>query len=379
MEAYIVNALRTPVGRANKGIFKSVRSDDLAANVIDSLLKSVPQLDAKEIDDLIVGCAYPEGEQGLQMGRLIALMTLPINVPGFIVNRFCASGLEAIAIATQRINSGMADVIIAGGTESMSRVPRHGFHPSANPLLKLDHPEYLTSMGLTAENVSVQYGINRESQDRYAYESHVKANEALKSGVFKDEIVPIKSEGKVLLLDECPRSNTSLEILSTLSPAFKENGAVTAGNSSPMNDGASFVLVMSDRMIKRLKIAPKSRLVSYAAVGVNPSIMGIGPVEAIPLSLKKAGLKIDDIGLIELNEAFAAQTLAVIQELNLDMNKINVNGGAIALGHPLGATGAKLTTQLTYEMTRRKVKYGMVTACVGGGQGVAAVFENLNY
>jgi len=377
MKAYIVNGLRTAVGRANKGIFKSLRSDDLAVNVIDSLLKSVPKLDPKEVDDLIVGCAYPEGEQGLQMGRLISLMALPINVPGFIVNRFCASGLEAIAIATQRIEAGMADVIIAGGTESMSRIPRNGYHPSANPQLKLNHPDYLISMGLTAENVAKKYRINREDQDIYSYHSHLKANIALNSELFKNEIVPIEHNGVLHDIDECPRPSTSPEILATLAPAFKENGVVTAGNSSPMNDGASFVIVMSEKMIKRLGIIPKSRMLSYAIIGVDPAIMGVGPIEAIPRALKKAGLNLSDIDLIELNEAFAAQTLAVIRELRLDPHKINVNGGAIALGHPLGATGAKLTTQLMNEMIRKKHKYGMVTACVGGGQGVAGIFENL--
>ena len=389
-QAYIVEGFRTAVGRAHKGAFKTTRSDDLAVAVIKHLLKAVPEIDPERIDDLIVGCAYPEGEQGLQMGRLIGLMSLPIKVPGFIINRFCGSGLESIAIASQRIQSGMADIIIAGGTESMTMIPRNGYKLSPNPKMAFYHPEYLISMGLTAENVAEKYAISRDRQDTFSLSSHQKALTAIKAGKFKDEIVPItvretyidqheQQEQREYLFseDEGPRPNTSLEKLTNLQPAFKQDGVITAGNSSPMNDGTSFVLVVSGRMLKELGLKPKLRMVSYATAGVPPEIMGIGPIEAVPLALKKAGLALNDIDLIELNEAFASQSIAVMDQLHLSPEIVNVNGGAIALGHPLGATGSKLTVQIMNEMKRRNSRYGMVTACVGGGQGVAGVFENL--
>lgn len=389
-QAFIVEGFRTAVGRAHKGAFKTTRSDDLAVAVIKHLLLSVPEIDPMRIDDLIVGCAYPEGEQGLQMGRLIGLMSLPIKVPGFIVNRFCGSGLESIAIASQRIQSGMADIIIAGGTESMTMIPRNGYKLSPNPDMIRNHPEYLISMGLTAENVAEKYSISRDRQDAFSLSSHKKAIAAIEAGKFKNEIVPItvtesyldqneqKHERAYLFdQDEGPRPDTSLEKLHNLQPVFKQNGVVTAGNSSPMNDGASFVLIVSGKILKQLGLKPKLRMVSYAATGVPPEIMGIGPVEAVPLALKKAGLALKDIDLIELNEAFASQSIAVIDQLGLSPEIVNVNGGAIALGHPLGATGTKLTVQLMNEMSRKNSKYGMVTACVGGGQGVAGIFENL--
>ena len=389
-QAYIVEGFRTAVGRAHKGAFKSTRSDDLAVAVINHLINAVPQIDPGRIDDLIVGCAYPEGEQGLQMGRLIGLMCLPTKVPGFIVNRFCGSGLESIAIASQRIQAGMADIIIAGGTESMTMIPRNGYKLSPNPEMAINHPEYLISMGLTAENVAEKYHITRERQDEYSFLSHQKAIAAINEGKFKNEIVPITIKERypdhneqihihefVFSEDEGPRPDTSIEKLASLQPVFKQNGLITAGNSSPMNDGSSFVLVVSGKALKEFNLKPKLRVVSYAAIGVPPEIMGIGPVEAVPLALQKAGLTLNDIDLIELNEAFASQALAVIDQLKLPIQKVNVNGGAIALGHPLGATGAKLTTQLMNEMSRRNSRYGIVTACIGGGQGVAGIFENL--
>jgi len=389
-QAYIVEGFRTAVGRAHKGALKTTRSDDLAVAVINHLLKAVPEVAPERIDDLIVGCAYPEGEQGLQMGRLIGLMSLPIKVPGFIINRFCGSGLESIAIASQRIQAGMADIIIAGGTESMTMIPRNGYKLSPNPEMALNHPEYLISMGLTAENIAEKYAISRDRQDAFSLSSHQKAVAAIKAGKFLDEIVPISIKESyldqndqvqhreyVFKSDECPRADTSLEKLTNLQAVFKQGGVITAGNSSPMNDGASFVLIVSGKMLKELGLKPKLRMVSYAAAGVPPQIMGIGPVEAVPLALNKAGLGLKDIDLIELNEAFAAQSIAVIDQLGLPQEIVNVNGGAIALGHPLGATGAKLTTQIMREMKHRNSRYGMVTACVGGGQGVAGIFENL--
>lgn len=390
MEAYIVNGFRTAVGKSKKGGFRFTRPDDLAADVIKHLVASVPALDPKRIDDLIVGNAIPEAEQGMQMGRMISLLSLPIEVPGVTVNRYCGSGLETIATAAARIKAGMADCIIAGGTESMSLVPMLGYKTALNWKIAEEHPEYYLGMGLTAEEIAVDYGITREEADEFSVKSHDKALAALKDGKFKDEIVPItvketyvNNEGKkserefVVDTDEGPRLATSMEGLARLKPAFKMGGVVTAGNSSQTSDGAAFAMVMSEAMVKELNLEPVARMVTYTAAGVNPRIMGIGPVAAIPKALKQAGLKLNDIDQFELNEAFATQSLAVIKEAGLDPEKINPNGGAIALGHPLGCSGAKLSVQLINEMRRRKQKYGMVTACVGGGQGVAGIYEFL--
>lgn len=390
MDAYIVAGYRTAVGKANRGGFRFTRPDDLAAEVIKHLVSKVEGLDPKQVDDLIVGNAVPEAEAGMQMGRMISLLSLPIEVPGMIVNRYCGSGLEAIAIASQRINAGMADIIIAGGTESMSLVPVMGTKTVLNYKIAKEHPTYYTSMGLTAEQVSEQYKISREDQDAFAYRSHMNAIDAIESGKFKDEIVPItvnetyiddkgkkKSSDYVVDTDEGPRKDTSKEVLAKLRPVFANKGSVTAGNSSQTSDGAAFTMVMSEKMVKELNLSPIARMVSYSVAGVEPRIMGIGPVKAIPKALEKAGKKLKDIDQIELNEAFAAQSLAVLRELDIDMDKVNVNGGAIALGHPLGCSGAKLSIQLFNEMRRRKQKYGMVTACVGGGQGVAGIYELL--
>jgi acetyl-CoA acyltransferase len=389
-EAYIVAGLRTAVGKAKKGGFRFFRPDDLAVEVIKHLLKSIPQLDPHRVDDLIVGNAVPEAEQGLQIGRMIALQCLPIEVPGETVNRYCASGVDTIATAVARIRTGMADCIIAGGTESMSMVPVTGWKLSPNYKIASEHPEYYLSMGLTAEEVAKDYKISREEQDEFSYRSHIKAMNAIQNGYFKDEIVPVEVEetkfedGKkknrkfIVNQDEGPRADTSLEALAKLKPVFAAGGTVTAGNSSQTSDGAAFVIVMSEEMVKELNLKPLARLVSYSLAGVDPRIMGIGPVEAIPKALQKAGLKKHNIDLIELNEAFASQSLAVIRELDINQDILNVNGGAIALGHPLGCTGAKLTVQIINELRRRKKKYGLVTACVGGGQGVAAIYEVLN-
>ena len=391
MDAYIVAGYRTAVGKAKKGGFRFTRPDDLAAEVIKHLTGSIPGFDPKRVDDLIVGNAVQEAEQGMQMGRMISLLSLPIEVPGMMINRYCGSGLEAINIASARIHAGMADCIIAGGTESMSLVPVMGYKTALNYKLATEHPDYYTSMGLTAELVAEKYKIGRERMDEFSYQSHMKAIKAIKEGKFKDEIVPVtveetyvdadgkkKTRSFVVDTDEGPRADTSLEVLAKLKPVFRQGGTVTAGNSSQTSDGASFVMVMSERMVKELNLEPIARLVSYAVAGVEPRIMGIGPVAAVPKALKMAGMKLDDIDQIELNEAFAAQSLAVIDELGLDTEKLNVNGGAIALGHPLGCSGAKLSVQLFNEMRRRKQKYGMVTACVGGGQGVAGIYELLN-
>lgn len=390
MDAYIVAGFRTAVGKAKKGGFRFTRPDDLAADVIKHLVKSVEGFEANRVDDLIVGNAVPESEQGMQMGRMISLLSLPMEVPGMIVNRYCGSGLEAIAIASQRIHSGMADCIIAGGTESMSLVPVMGTKTVLNYKIATENPTYYTSMGLTAEQISEQYKISREDQDKFAYRSHQNAIAAIEGGKFKDEIVPIevsetyvapdgkrKSRTYTVDTDEGPRKDTSMDVLSKLKPVFANKGTVTAGNSSQTSDGAAFVMVMSEKMVNELKLQPIARLLSYSVAGVEPRIMGIGPVKAIPKALEKAGKKIADIEQIELNEAFAAQSIAVIRELDLDIDKINVNGGAISLGHPLGCSGAKLSIQLFNEMKRRKQKYGMVTACVGGGQGVAGIYELL--
>jgi acetyl-CoA acyltransferase len=391
MDAYIVSGFRTGVGKAKKGGFRFTRPDDLAADVIKHLVKSVPGVENQMIDDLIVGNAVPEADQGMQMGRIIALLALGLDVPGMVVNRYCGSGVETIAIASQRIQAGQADIIIAGGTESMSLVPVMGFKTALNYKIATENPTYYTSMGLTAEEVSKQFKISREEQDQFSYESHMKAAAAWKAGKFKDEVVPItvketyvdenmkkKTREFVVQTDEGIRADTTVEGLSKLKPVFAVGGSVTAGNSSQTSDGAAFVMVMSERMVKQLNVKPIARMVSYATAGVDPRIMGIGPVAAIPKALKNANLKLNDIDLIELNEAFAAQSLAVVKELGIDRTKLNVNGGAIAVGHPLGSSGARLSVQLFNELRRQKKKYGMVTACVGGGQGVAGIYELLN-
>ncbi len=391
MNAYIVSGFRTAVGKANKGGFRFMRPDDLASRVIKHLLAEMPELDPARVDDLIVGNAVPEAEQGMQMGRMIALLSLPREVPGMIINRYCGSGLEAIAIASARIQAGQADCIIAGGTESMSLVPVMGWKTALNYDIASSHADYYTSMGLTAEEVAREYGIGRDEQDQFALESHRKAIDAIQSGRFQAEIVPIEVEevyvdegGRknrrswVVDTDEGPRKDTTAEALARLKPAFAQGGTVTAGNSSQTSDGAAFVVLMSERMVNELKREPIARLMAYATRGVEPRLMGMGPVAAIPLALKQAGLRQQDIEQIELNEAFAAQALGVIRTLDLDQSRINLNGGAIALGHPLGCSGAKLSIQLLNEMRRRNQRYGLVSACVGGGQGVAGVFERLS-
>ncbi len=390
--AYIVQGYRTAVGKAPKGVFRFKRPDELAAETIEHLLNNVPQLDKKRIDDVIVGNAMPEAEQGLNMGRLISLMGLKIeDVPGVTVNRYCASGLETVSIAVAKIQSGMADCIIAGGVESMSYIPMGGYRPVPNyKITKEGHEDYYWGMGLTAEAVAQQFKVSREDQDEFSYNSHMKALKAQAENKFDDDIVPINVEqvyldenGKkqtknyTVTTDEGPRKGTSLEALAKLRPVFAQGGSVTAGNSSQMSDGAAFLLIMSEEMVKELNIEPIARMVSFAAVGVEPRIMGIGPVKAIPKALTQANLTLNDIDLIELNEAFASQSLAVIRELGLNQDIVNVNGGAIALGHPLGCTGAKLSVQLFNEMRRRKNKYGIVTMCVGTGQGAAGVYELL--
>ena len=389
-EAYIVAGYRSAVAKAKKGGFRFYRPDDLAADVIRHLVKQVPQLDLHRIDDVIVGNAFPEAEQGLQIGRMIALQVLPVEVPGSTVNRFCASGVDSIATAVARIQSGMMDCIIAGGTESMSMVPMTGWKLAPNYKIAREHPEFYMGMGLTAEEVVRDYKISRQDQDEFAYHSHMKAINAQKEGHFKDQIVPVEVEEVyienskrkvrkfVVDKDEGPRADTTIVALAKLKPVFAADGTATAGNSSQTSDGAAFVLVMSEEMVKELNVKPIARMVSYAVAGVDPRVMGIGPIAAIPKALKKANLKLDDIELIELNEAFAAQSLAVIRTLGLNTEILNVNGGAIALGHPLGCTGAKLTVQIINELKRRNKKYGMVSACVGGGQGVAAVYELLS-
>lgn len=390
--AYIVKGYRTAVGKAPRGVFRFKRSDDLAAETIQHLLKQVPQLDISRIDDVMVGCAMPEGSQGLNMGRLISLMSLnSVDIPGVTVNRFCSSGIETIAMASAKISAGMADCIIAGGAESMSSVPMGGYKPELNyEVVKSGHEDYYWGMGTTAEAVANKYNVSREDQDVFSFNSHQKALKAIKEGTFKEDIVPItvnqtyvdangkrKEKSYVVDTDEGPRAGTSIEALAKLRPVFAQGGSVTAGNSSQMSDGASFVLVMSEAMVKELNLEPVARLVAYTAVGVEPSIMGIGPMHAVPKVLKQAGLTLKDIDLIELNEAFASQSLAVIRGLDLNPDIVNVNGGAIALGHPLGCTGAKLSVQLFNEMRRRKNKYGIVTMCVGTGQGAAGVYEFL--
>lgn len=389
MNAYIIKGFRTAVGRAKKGGFRFTRPDDLAVDIIKHLMSSIEGLETSMVDDVIVGNAVQEAEQGMQMGRMISLMALGVDTPGMVINRYCGSGLEAIHLASAKINAGMADVVIAGGTESMSMVPVMGFKTALNYNITSEHPDYYTSMGLTAEQIAQEWKISRKDQDEFALRSHTKAVEAQKEGKFKEEILPItvketyvednkkKTREYVVDTDEGPRPETSMEALAKLKPVFAAGGSVTAGNSSPTNDGAAFVVVMSERKVKELGLEPVARLVSYAVAGVEPRIMGVGPTYAIPKALDRAGMKIQDIDLIELNEAFAAQSLSVVRDLDLDMSKINVNGGAIALGHPLGSTGARLSITLINEMRRRKSKYGMVTACVGGGQGVAGIYEFL--
>jgi acetyl-CoA acyltransferase len=391
MNAYIVAGYRTAVGKAKKGGFRFVRPDDLAADVIKHLVAAVPGLENKMVDDLIVGNAVPEAEQGMQMGRMISLLSLGIDIPGMIVNRDCGSGIEAIHIACARIHAGQADIIIAGGTESMSLVPVMGLKTALNYTIAKENPGYYTSMGLTAEHVAKKFNISREEQDQFSYESHQKAAAAIKEGKFKAEIVPInvkeifvdennkkKTREFVVDTDEGVRPDTTLEALSKLKPVFALGGTVTAGNSSQTSDGAAFVVVMSEKMVNQLNLKPVARMLGYAAAGVDPSIMGIGPVAAVPKALRISGMKLQDIDIIELNEAFAAQSVAVVKELGIDKTKLNPNGGAIAVGHPLGSSGARLSVQLFNELRRQKKKYGIVTACVGGGQGVAGIYELLN-
>ncbi len=392
MNAYIVSGYRSPVGKAPKGGLRFTRPDDLASDVIKYMMARVPALDPARVDDVIVGNAVPEAEQGMQMARYISLLALGKVVPGVTINRYCGSGVEAIAMASAKINAGMADCIIAGGTESMSMVPTMGWKTSLNYNIAAENPDYYIGMGLTAEQVAQQYKISREEQDEFAYQSHKKALAAQETGKFDSQIVPIsvketyfdagsgkkKTKEYVVSKDEGPRADTSFEVLSKLKPVFAAGGSVTAGNSSQTSDGAAFVIVMSERMVKELNLEPIARMVSYAVAGCEPRIMGIGPVFAIPKALKQAGLNLADIQQIELNEAFAAQALAVVKELGIDPQILNPNGGAIALGHALGSTGARLSVQLFDEMKRRNQKYGMVTACVGGGQGVAGIYELLN-
>lgn len=389
--AYIVKGFRSAVGKAPKGSLRFTRPDVMAATVIEKLMAELPQLDKNRIDDLIVGNAMPEAEQGLNVARLISLMGLNTDkVPGVTVNRYCASGSEAIAIASAKIQAGMADCIIAGGTESMSYIPMGGYKPVPETEIAKTNPDYYWGMGYTAEEVAKQYNITREEQDQFAFESHMKALKANQEGKFANQIVPIPVEYNFLdenqklqtkkfdfSVDEGPRADTSLAGLAKLRPVFANGGSVTAGNSSQMSDGAAFVMVMSEEMVKELGLEPEARLVAYAAAGLEPRIMGMGPVYAIPKALKQAGLELKDIDLIELNEAFASQSVAIKKELGLNPDILNVNGGAIALGHPLGCTGTKLTVQLLDEMRRRGNKYGMVSMCVGTGQGAASIFELL--
>ena len=390
-EAYIVAGYRTAVGKAKRGGFRFYRPDDLAVDVIKGLMASVPQLEAKRVDDVIVGNAVPEAEQGLQVGRIIAARALGFDIPGMTVNRYCASGLETISIATAKIRMGMADCIIAGGTESMSLVPTAGWKTVPAYSIAKEEPDYYLSMGLTAEAVAKEFNVSREAQDEFSFHSHQKAINALKSGYFKSGILPISVEeiyldekGKkqkrnyTVDTDEGPRADTSIEVLAKLKPAFAAGGCVTAGNSSQTSDGAAFVVVMGEKMMNELGLKPIGRLVACISAGVHPRIMGIGPVAAIPKVMKQANMNLSQIDLIELNEAFASQALAVIREAGLDTGKVNINGGAIALGHPLGCTGCKLTIQILNDMKRLNKKYGMVTACVGGGQGIAGVIENIN-
>ncbi len=389
-EAYIVAGYRTAVTKSKRGGFRFYRPDDLAVDVIKGLMASVPQLEARRVDDVIVGNAVPEAEQGLQVGRIIAARALGIDTAGFTINRYCASGLESIAIATAKIRTGMADCIVAGGTESMSLVPTAGWKTVPAYSIAKEEPDYYLSMGLTAEAVAREFKVSREDQDAFAYNSHQKAMHAIQEGYFKPGILPVTVEetyvnekGKKAVrsytvdTDEGVRADTNMEALGKLKPAFALGGSVTAGNSSQTSDGAAFTIVMSERMVVELGLKPIGRLVNCASAGVHPRIMGIGPVAAIPKVLKQAAMSLNDIDMIELNEAFASQSLAVIRELGLNPGIVNINGGAIALGHPLGCTGCKLTVQLLNDMKRLNKKYGMVTACVGGGQGIAGILENL--
>jgi acetyl-CoA acyltransferase len=389
-EAYIVAGFRTAVTKSKKGGFRFMRSDELAIELIQGLMKSLPALEYKLIDDVIVGNAVPEAEQGLQFGRIIAAKALGIEVPGITINRYCASGLESIAMATAKIRTGMADCIIAGGTESMSMVPTAGWKTVPAYSIAKDEPDFYLSMGLTAEAVANEYSVSREDQDAFALASHQKAKQAIDNGHFKKGILPIEitetylnennkkaTRNFTVDTDEGVRADTTLEALAKLKPAFAVKGSVSAGNSSQTSDGASFVVVMSDRLMQSLGLKPIGRLVNCAVAGVHPRIMGIGPIEAVPKVLKQAGMNLDQIDLFELNEAFASQALAVIRTLGLDQNKVNINGGAIALGHPLGCTGSKLTVQIINDLERLNQRYGIVTACVGGGQGVAGIIEKL--
>ncbi|MBB2146759.1 acetyl-CoA C-acyltransferase [Pedobacter sp. LMG 31464] len=389
MEAYIIAGLRTAVGKAPRGVFRFTRADELAANVIRELVASVPNLDTEQIDDVIVGNATPEAEQGLNIARMISLMGLDTDkVPGVTINRYCASGLDTIATAVAKIKAGMADCIVAGGVEIMSGMPFGGWKLVPNPEVAKTNPDWYWGMGLTAEAVAKEYNVNREDQDEFSFDSHQKAIAAIKNGHLKAGVLPItvnenyldanmkkQTRSYVVDTDEGPRADTTVAALAKLKPVFAANGVITAGNSSQTSDGAAFVLVVSEKKMKELGAEPIARLVSYGVAGVPPRIMGIGPIEAIPKALKQAGLKQDDIDLIELNEAFASQSLAIIRTLGLDQSKINVNGGAIALGHPLGCTGAKLSVQIFNELKRQEKKYGMVTMCVGTGQGAAGIFE----
>lgn len=392
MEAYIVNGYRTAITKAKRGGFSYTSPVDFGAVVINYLLENTPGFDPEIVDDLIVGNAVPEAEQGLQMARWISMRSnLPIEIPGVTVNRYCGSGIETISMAVAKIKAGLADCIIAGGTESMSLVPTTGFKTVPNYHIAKDHGDYFLEMGLTAEEVSVKYGVSREDQDEFSLQSHKKAIRAIHEGKFKNQIVPVEVEKvdfdpstnkrvtltTIIDTDEGPRKDTNLEVLSKLKPAFKKGGTVTAGNSSQTSDGASFVLVMSEKLVNQLNLTPQARLLSCVSVGVHPRYMGIGPVAAVPKALAKAGLSLKDIELIELNEAFASQSLAVISELGLNSEIVNVNGGAISLGHPLGCTGSKLTVQILEELRIRNHKYGLVTACIGGGQGIATVLERI--
>jgi acetyl-CoA acyltransferase len=390
-EAVIVSAARTAVGKAPRGKLRTMRPEDMGAAVVAAALKRAGGLKPEDVEDVIIGCAMPEGEQGLNMGRVIALRAgLPISVPALTVNRFCSSGVQTIALAAQQIRAGWGECLIAGGAESMSMVPMTGFHFAPNPWMALEYPGVYLGMGLTAENVAREYNVTREDQDKFSLRSHQRAIAAQQAGKFTDEIVPLnvtvvdKPDGGVQTqeyafdADEGPRRDTTLEALGNLRPAFAMGGTVTAGNSSQTSDGAGAVVVMEAERAKSMGLRPLARMVAFAAAGVRPEVMGIGPIAAIPKALKIAGLKLEDIGVIELNEAFAAQAIAVIRQLEMDEERVNVNGGAVALGHPLGATGAKLTVQLINEMKRRKVQFGMVSMCIGGGMGAAGIFENLD-
>ncbi len=390
-EAVIVSGVRTAVGKAPRGKLRATRPDDLAAQVVSEAFKRAGGLNPEDVDDVIIGCAMPEGEQGLNMGRIAALRAgMPNAVTGMTVNRFCASGLQTIALAAQQIRAGWGECVVAGGAESMSMVPMIGFHFAPNPSLALEYPAVYMGMGLTAENVAEQYGVSRADQDAFSLRSHQNALAAQASGWFNQEILPLdvdlfeldntttREQKYVFAADEGPRRDTTLDALGALKPVFRANGTVTAGNSSQTSDGAAAVIVMNEEKARALGMKPLARMVAFAVGGVPPEIMGVGPVQAVPKALKIAGLELKDIDVIELNEAFAAQAVAVIRQLEMDESRVNVNGGAIALGHPLGATGAKLTVQLIHEMKRRQLKYGMVTMCIGGGMGAAGIFENID-